>query len=203
MPVNRFRNLDPTHTEKTMLPDLHQPQATHDQEARAPLPGMSLHDFMERTSLYEQTPVPFPFRLRRATWTGLVLTLISSLILLLLPFFVRPLSTVQFPFFPSGLHSWREGYVRWLLTSPLMRYCNGALIGSAAILLLLTRNLRNGNIGQQWIAFVQAIGGCINCVLMLVLLMFILLDLLMWILALSVLVLVVTIVLVIVFEIFR
>ena len=185
-----------------MLPDLYQSQV-HDQEDPPQLPGMSLHDFMERTSLYEQTPVPFPFRLRRATWTGLVLTLICSLILVLLPLFASALGNMQFPLFLSGLHGIRDGYVHWLLTSPLIRYCNGALIGFAAVLLLLTRNLRRGNIGQQWIAFVQAIGGCINCVLMLVLLMFILLDLFMWILALCVLVLAVAIVLGIAFALFR
>jgi hypothetical protein len=186
-----------------MLPDLLPSQSLHEQERRVAFPGMSLQDFMERTSLYEQTPVLFPSNLRRATWIGLALTAISSLILVLLPIFADYLYGVQFPFFLSGLHVYRDIYVHWLLSSVWICYLNGLLLGSGAMLLILTHNLQRGRVEQQWIAFVQALGGCTNFLLMAAILLFILPDLLLWILAFCLVLLGVALVLRIVFALLR
>jgi len=102
---------------------------------------MSLNTFLKQTSIYEQTPVPFSPLLRRATWTGMALTAIGSLILMLLPMFVSYLSTLQFPLFLGIIHTYTHVYVDWLVESIWLRYVNGCCWGRTRPA-FLTRNLR-------------------------------------------------------------
>ncbi len=132
--------------------------------------GMSMHDFMRRTASYEEYvkgPVPFSPRLRRATWIGMLLTLGSAALIILLPLFAGELHLFFFPWIPAATNAFLLNYVYWLGHIPLLGYELGVLLVAGAVLVILTRGLRQGNRGQLWIAFAEVIGGCINLLLIL------------------------------------
>lgn len=150
-------------------------------------PGISLHDFVEHTTIYEHQAVPFSARLRQATRLGMAFTLLTSALLLLLPFIAGSLKVVYFPFFlPAGWHTFLTSYIQWLASNAPLRYSEGALIGFGIVLLIITRNLRHGRFAQQWMAFAQAIGGSINLLLLTLALVLFLPDILLWIVAFAI-----------------
>jgi hypothetical protein len=135
--------------------------------ATSSFPGVSLHDFVEHTAIYERQSVPFSTTLRRATQFGMAFTLLTSALLLLLPGIAGNLKIVYFPLFLStGWHSFLASYIQWLASSALLHYSESALIGCGVVLLILTRNLQRGQSTQQWIAFAQVIGGSLNLLLL-------------------------------------
>ncbi|QBD79220.1 hypothetical protein EPA93_25855 [Ktedonosporobacter rubrisoli] len=167
------------------------PEPYTEQDTAPAFPGMSLHDFMERTAVYEHTPVAFPPRLRRAAWLGMGFTLITVSIILLIPVLGTGMRALYFPFMLGALNHFLESYLHWLVASVWIRYVDGALLGSALVLLLLTRNLRQGRLEQQWLAFIQALAGCLNLLLLMSIVLLILPNILLWIISiLTVLILV-------------
>jgi hypothetical protein len=166
-----------------LLPERYGPPQGYDpEEDPAPsFPGMSLHDFMRQTSQYEQRPAPFSPLLRRAARTGMLLTLLTFSIVLLLPALTDGMKALYFPLWLTALNTYLVAYLRWLASSVWVRYLDGALLGSGIVLLILTRNLRRGRLEQQWLAFVQALGGCANLVLLIIPLLLFLPNLILWI----------------------
>ncbi|MBV9229750.1 MAG: hypothetical protein JOZ18_10590 [Chloroflexi bacterium] len=142
-------------------------------------PGISLQDFMERTTVYEHTPVLFTPRLRQGAWVGMLLTLITSSVVWLLPMFEGYIAGIFFPWF-HGLNEYLKSYLRWLAHNPWIGSIDLVLLCVGVLLLILTGNLRRGGLGQQWLAFVEALGGCANLVLLVVPVAMILANLLVW-----------------------
>jgi hypothetical protein len=162
------------------LPDRH----TDPQDIAPSFPGMSMRDFMQHTSIYEHKPAPFSPLLRRATWTGIVLTTLVAATILLLPNFATNLHTLFFPLIPQGFNGFLSSYVHWLTHNRWIAFLDGALLVAGGILLILTCNLRQGNIAQHWLAFIEALGGISNLLLILIPLAMLLANIIVWALAL-------------------
>lgn len=142
-------------------------------------PGMSLRDFMEQTTAYEDQPVAFSPRLRQGTWMGMTLTLLNTITLFVLSSFgAENLSGPFFMLFGSQLHA----YMSWMLQSHLIMYIDGVLFGSGVVLLLQTRNLQRGKPFQHKLAFVHALAGSANLLILVLPLAVILLNGALWLL---------------------
>ena len=159
-------------------------QEPDDQGSRgAPsFPGMSMRDFMASTSAYEDIPAPFSPLLRHATWMGMLLTLITALVIPLLPAIDAGIKMVAFPFLLHGLNDRLDGYLYWLGHSPMVSYTDALLLSAGLILMIFTRNLRHGTVPQNWLAFAIALGGTINLLLLMAALLMFLPNTIAWLL---------------------
>jgi len=142
------------------------------------LPGMSLKAFMEQTTTYENLPAPFSPRLRQGAWTGMALTLIGTIVVLLLSEFGGNI----FPSFFFILSAQRDTYLHWMTQSPLIAYIDGLLFGFGVVLLIQTRNLRRGRPIHQWLALVQALGGTTNLLMLTIPIILVLINVAFWLL---------------------
>jgi len=149
-------------------------------------PGISVSDFLHRTTVYEELPAPLAPRLRQGAFAGMALTLVGSLFLALLP-------TIQ-PLGASAplllLHGFFNAYLYWIASTPLLNYINGVLLSSSVVLLIVTRNLRRGRLPLHRLACVEAIGGSANLVLLLIPLSIICINFALWVLIFMVIVLI-------------
>lgn len=145
-------------------------------------PGMSMRDFMSSTSAYEDIPAPFSPPLRHATWMGMLLTLITVLAIPLLPAVDAGIKVVAFPFLLHGLNDHLYGYLYWLGHSPMVSYTDALLLSAGLILMIFTRNLRQGTAPQNWLAFAVALGGTTNLLLLMAALLMFLPNIMAWLL---------------------
>jgi hypothetical protein len=143
-------------------------------------PGISLHDFMQQTTVYEQMPVPFSPQLRRSAFIGMLFTLIAMLGSAVLPPLCRESNILNLPFLGS-FNAILYGYVGWMSAQVWLSYFNGALLVSGLLLLMLSRNLHVGPPWQHWGAFAHAVIGVINILLVLFPLALLLAKLLIWV----------------------
>lgn len=153
-------------------------------------PGISLREFMEQTTVYEDLPASFDPRLRRGAWTGMVLTLLGSLVVFLLSQIGESVIRhfVSGPFFvimPGQLNV----ILDWMIQSPWVAYVDASLLSSAIVLLIGTRNLRSGRLAQHWLAFVQALGGTANLIMLVIPALLVLVNLLLWLFVIFVVIL--------------
>ena len=161
------------------LPDLYDDDENNESNNSAMM-GMSMEEFMKRTSIYEHKPVPFSPLLGRAARVGMLFTLITVVVILLLPkffFYLKMLEIAPFGGFNESLNT----YLSWLVHNPLVAISEGAIIMSGLVLLIFTKNLREGNTGQQWLAFIQAMSGTGNFMLLAIPVAMLIANLLFWV----------------------
>jgi hypothetical protein len=137
---------------------------------------------MEQTAVYERTPALFSPRLRQGAWVGMLLTLISGSAVWLLPGIEGKIPVIFFPWL-QGFNVYLQSYLDWLAHNRWIGFIDLVLLCTGMLLLIFTRNLRRGNLGQQWLAFSQALGGSANLLLLLIPLAMILANLLVWLVA--------------------
>ncbi|WP_137686114.1 hypothetical protein [Thermosporothrix hazakensis] len=183
MPPGRFNLTDQTIQEFFMLPTQRQRQ----QQDREPSPfsGISVQDFIEHTVIYEHQPLPFTTKLKQGARAGMLLSVICAALLLLFPLMKQPLQSIYFPFFLGWLNNPLTVYMQWISQAFPLQLLNGSLFCSGIALLVITRNLRQGHLGLQWIAFAQALGGSLNMLLMLPFLLLLVVNLLAWFIAIG------------------
>lgn len=141
-------------------------------------PGISVREFMQRTTVYENLPAPFAVKLRRGALAGMALTVAGALSLALLP--VLNAVLVSAPILV--LHPFLNAYINWLANSPLPRAIDGALLTSSLVLLIVTRGLRHGGPSLHWLALVEALGGSANLLMLAIPLIVICLNIALWLL---------------------
>lgn len=141
-----------------------------------------------QAKIYEKQPEPFSQRLRRATWLAISLTLITGVIVYFwLPSISSMISKIFFPFWLQGLNLALSQYLHWLQSeSKWISYIDGALLGSGAVLLIVTRNLRRGTKEHRMLAYTQIVGAAGNLLLLLIPIVMYLPNALLWLLALIV-----------------
>lgn len=144
------------------LPDFPFEDNRDDTDTVPPYPGMNMNDFMQQTSIYERQAVPFSPLLRRATYLGMLLTLATICITQGIPRLFGPIHLPGFFLLSDRFNA----YFGWCVQSQSLGYIEGFLIGSGLVLLLITRNLRRGNIIQLWFAFLHVLGGSANFLLL-------------------------------------
>jgi hypothetical protein len=152
------------------------PQQLDNQPTFSSISGTSLRSFIERTTVYEDMPVPFDVRLRRATWTGIVLTLVSLIVTRLLP----AQEAVRGAFF-LVLADQLRSYIGYIVRSPWILGVDCVLLVAALVLFVQTRNLRLGKLLYHWLAFVQALAGGVNLLMLAIPLFLVMLNLMLWI----------------------
>jgi hypothetical protein len=121
-------------------------------------------------------PVPFDLRLRRAAWTGIVLTLVGLVVMRLLP---RP-EVVQGAFF-LVLADQLRGYIGYIVRSPWILGVDCVLLVAVPVLLVQTRNLQWGKLLYHWFAFVEALAGAVNLLVLAIPLFMVVLNLMLWV----------------------
>src|SRR5262249_17173899 len=156
-------------------------ESYEEQSTLPPSPGISLRAFMEQTTVYEDLPASFDPLLRRGAWTGMALTLLGTLVVFLLSQLGESVIEhfISEPFFvimPGQLHV----ILRWMIQSPCVAYVDASLLGSAIVLLIGTRNLQIGRLGQHWLAFIQALGGTANLIMLVIPVLLVLVNFLFW-----------------------
>jgi hypothetical protein len=152
------------------------PQQLDNQSTFSSFSGISLRSFIERTTVYEDMPVPFEARLRRATWTGIVLTLVGLIVTRLLP----PQEAVRGVFFlvlADQLHD----YMGYIVRSPWILGVDCVLLVAALVLLVQTRNLQRGKLLYHWFAFAEALAGAVNLFVLAIPLFLVVLNLMLWV----------------------
>jgi hypothetical protein len=137
-----------------------------------------------QAKIYEKQPEAFSPQFRKAVWLGILLTLVTAILVsFCLPIISGNLSRTFFPFWLHGLNHALGQYLFWLQSqSKWIGYIDGALLGSGAVLLIVTRNLRSGNKGQRMLALTQIIGGAVNIFLLLIPIVMYLPNVLLWLL---------------------
>lgn len=161
------------------LPDLYQDDENNEANSSTMM-GMSMEEFMKRTSIYEHKSVPFSPLLRRAARVGMLFTLVTVVVILLLPklfSYLKMLEIAPFGGFNESLNS----YLTWLAHNPFVATGEGAIVVSGLVLPIFTKNLREGNSGQQWLAFIQAISGTGNFMLLAIPVAMLAANLLFWV----------------------
>ena len=94
------------------------PRKVRLQNNTSAFPGVSLRDFIDHTAIYERQLAPFSARLQRATRLGIVFTLLTFAILLLLPAIAGNIKVLYFPFIlPQLWHNLLIGYMTCALFS--------------------------------------------------------------------------------------
>ena len=142
---------------------------------------------LSRPPRYRGKIVWFGPLLRRCVWLGMLLTACGMAVVALLHL-------------PGAYQHGREGGLSVLPlgsgTLPLRRlldevvesrwtsYLQGLLLGGGVVLLLMTRNLLHGTREQYWLAWLLAIGGLANVLLLLIPAALVLVNSLFWLIAL-------------------
>lgn len=159
-----------------------------EEDSQLSFPGLSLHDFIQQTSVYEHTPVTFSPLLRRHARLGLLFTLLALAgRVALLP--LSHLSILLDLTWFSGLNNLLYSYVAWITAQNWLDYLNSSVFLFALLLLILTRNFRQGPPWQYWLAFIIAISGIINLTLLLIPCILMVLEVVAWLfIALAILV---------------
>ena len=150
-----------------------EPYNQHPKPAR-PLPGISLRSFMERTTIYEDLPVPFDRQLRQGTWVGMGIIVACTLLMLLLRVIGYGASSGLFV-----LGDQLFSYLDWLVGGPwLFFWVNVLLLASSVALLVVTRGLRRGKELYHRLAFALLLYALVDVCLFLFPIVVLLLNLL-------------------------
>ena len=158
-------------------------------EEEISFPGMSLEDFMARTKVYEQMPVPFSRSLRRSTYTAMVFMLIVGVGLIALPHLFQLSAVLNLPFL-NMLNAWLFNYIDWLYAHIWLYVLDGVLLFAFPVLFLTTHWLRRGPIWLHWCAFGYVVLGVLFFIGILIPLLLLLVKVLVWIVAILLIVLV-------------
>lgn len=138
-----------------------------EEDSQLSFPGMSLHDFMQQTRIYEHTPVAFSPLLARHTRLGMLFTLLAPFgRAALLP--LSHLSTLLDLSWLGGVNNLLYADVAWMSTQNWLDYLNAGILLYGLILLILTRNFHQGRPWQHWSAFIVAVIGLTNLCLLLI-----------------------------------
>ena len=158
-------------------------------EEEISFPGMSLEDFMARTKVYEQMPVPFSRSLRHSTYTAMVFMLIVGVGLIVLPHLFQLSAVLNLPFL-NMLNAWLFNYIDWLYAHIWRYVLDGVLLLTFPVLLLMTHGLNNGPIWLHWCAFGYVVLGVLCFIGILIPLLLLLIKVLVWVIAILIVLLI-------------
>ncbi len=143
------------------------------------LQGLSIFDFMQKTSIYEESPIPISALLRRSAWMGALFAALACLGLAILPPLSTTLHTLDVNVL-SGLNRWRDGSIDVIVNRPWLDAVEGALLLSILPLLIITRGLQRGPLWQHICVCIYVVISMLNLLVVGLGLLLVLTDLLFW-----------------------
>jgi hypothetical protein len=120
-------------------------------------PGISLRSFMENSTTYEDTPVPFTPLLRRGAWTGIGVIAFCTLLTVLIGT-VGYGASRMLPILGGQLYA----YLNVLIGGSWLIWVDVLLLASSIALLVVTRGLRQGKQLYHRLAFALFLCGIAN-----------------------------------------